>query len=117
MSCGHPKKEVKVGGGPPGVRCRAVDREAVGNGCGCLSEIVGIEYRQPNSLGPVEVIRSNQGQCLLKSHSNWQETTQARNGAKREEQCMTRALVNDSNKGSNGPAHSYVECVFGLWRV
>jgi|NorSeaMetagenome_1021524.scaffolds.fasta_scaffold238512_1 hypothetical protein len=62
---------------------RGKGRSGTGVFAWCLSEFVGIEYRQPNSF------RSRRGdqikplrQCLLKSHSTGQETTQARNGTK-----------------------------------
>jgi len=61
MQGGHAKKLVGVGGGLPGERCRGEGKGRSGTGvfAWCLSEFVGIEYRQPNTLGPVEVIRLN----------------------------------------------------------
>ena len=32
----------------------------------CLSEFVGIEYRQPNNVGPTEVIKSTPGTMFIK---------------------------------------------------
>ena len=86
---------------------RGKGRSGTGVVAWCLSEFVGIEYKQPNSFASrrgdqIKPLR----QCSSKSHSNGQETTQAkdgakkgggttqaRNGAKREEQCMTRATL------------------------
>ena len=72
-----------VEGAPGLVPWRGKGRSGTGVFAWCLSEFVGIEYRQPNSF------RSRRGdqikplrQCLLKSHSTGQETTQARNGTK-----------------------------------
>ena len=48
-----------VEGAPGLVPWRGKGRSGTGVFAWCLSEFVGIEYRQPNSLGPTEVIRSN----------------------------------------------------------
>ena len=48
-----------VEGAPGLVPWRGKGRSGTGGFVWCQSEFVGIEYRQPNSLGPVEVIRSN----------------------------------------------------------
>jgi hypothetical protein len=47
-----------VEGAPGLVPWRGKGRSGTGVFAWCLSEFVGIEYKQPNSLGPTEVIRS-----------------------------------------------------------
>ena len=77
-----------VEGAPGLVPWRGKGRSGTGVfACG----FVEIEYRQPNSFGSrrgdqIKPLR----QCLLKSHSNGQETTQARRGAKKEGQHVTQ---------------------------
>jgi len=45
---------------------RGEGRSGTGVFAWCLSEIVGIEYRQSNRLGPTEVIKSTSGTMFIK---------------------------------------------------
>ena len=45
---------------------RGKGRSGTGVIAWCLSEFVGIEYRQPNNVGPTEVIKSTPGTMFIK---------------------------------------------------
>ena len=54
-----------VEGAPGLVPWRGKVRSGTGVFAWCLSEFVGIEYRQPNKLGPTEVIKSTPGTMFI----------------------------------------------------
>ena len=54
-----------VEGAPGLVPWRGKGRSGTGVFAWCLSEFVGIEYRQPNNVGPTEVIKSTPGTMFI----------------------------------------------------